>query len=131
MNQRAIMKTAIMNLILVKLRKIRWISISTETLCRILMIELKIIILLLVYSKIRVKSDTNGNCLFSSLSLTISLEEISPNEISQLICDYKEYNKEFFISMKKEYRISTNTLETWKKIKFGWRYRNRRIFLNI
>ena len=35
----------------------------------------------------RVKSDTNGICLFSSLSLAISWGEISPNEIRQLICD--------------------------------------------
>ena len=79
----------------------------------------------------RVKSDTNGNCLFSSLSLATSWGEISPKEIRQLICDYIEQNKEFFISMKKEYRISTNTLEAWEKIKFGGRFWNRGIFSNI
>ena len=67
----------------------------------------------------RVKSDTNGNCLFSSLSLAISWGEISPNEIRQLICDYIEQNKDFFHSTKKEYLMLTNTLETWEKIKFG------------
>ena len=51
-----------------------------------------------VYSKIflRIKYDTNENCLFSSLSLAISWGEISPNEIRQFICDYIEQNKEFF-----------------------------------
>ena len=44
----------------------------------------------------RLKSDTNGNYLFSLLSLAISWGEISPNEIRQLICDYIEQNKEFF-----------------------------------
>ena len=46
-----------------KAEKMRYISISLETIWRILMIELKIMILL-VYSKIRVKSHTNGNFLF-------------------------------------------------------------------
>ena len=52
----------------------------------------------------RVKSDTNANCLFSSLSLAISWGEISPNEIRQLICDYIEQNKEFFLQY--EERVS-------------------------
>ena len=67
----------------------------------------------------RVKSDTNGNYLFSLLSLAISWGEISPNEIRQLICNYIEQNNEDFLSMKKEYLILTDTLETWEKIKFG------------
>ena len=33
--------------------------------------------------------------------------------------------------MKKENQMSTNTLETWEKIKFGWKYRNKEIFSNI
>ena len=47
----------------------------------------------------RIKSDTNGNCLFSSLSLAISWGEISPNEIRQLICYYIEQNKKFFFTV--------------------------------
>ena len=68
----------------------RWISISAETIYNILMIEFEIMILWYIQGFFKVKSDTNGNCLFSSLSLAISWGEISPNDKRQLICDYIE-----------------------------------------
>ena len=122
MNQRAIMKTVIMKLILVKLKKNEMdININRDYLQDFNdRIEDNDSSSGIFKDYFRVKSDTNGNCLFSSLSLAISWGEISPNEIRQLICDYIEQNKEFFFhSTKKEYLILTNTLETWEKIKFG------------